>query len=202
MQTGAPTFGTPEPAMVLYGCAKLARRLGVPFRSGGSLTGSKTADAQAAYESAHTILPTVLAGTNYVLPGAGWMEGGLVSDYRKIILDADQLTMMDHMVGGIDMSENGQAMDAIEEIGPGKHFLGSSHTQRNFEDAFWRSEMADNTTFEQWSADGAIESAKRAESRAIKMLAEYEIPAIDPAVDEALIEFVAKRMEELPNAEY
>ena len=106
------------------------------------------------------------------------------------------------MVGGIDMSENGQAMDAIEEIGPGKHFLGSSHTQRNFEDAFWRSEMADNTTFEQWSADGAIESAKRAESRAIKMLAEYEIPAIDPAVDEALIEFVAKRMEELPNAEY
>ncbi len=202
MQTGAPTFGTPEPAMVLYGCAKLARRLGVPFRSGGSLTGSKTADAQAAYESAHTILPTVLGGTNFVLHGAGWMEGGLVSDYRKIILDADQLTMMDRMVGGIDMSENGQAMDAIEEIGPGKHFLGSSHTQRNFEDAFWRSEMADNTTFEQWSADGAIESAKRAESRAIKMLAEYEIPAIDPAVDEALIEFVAKRMEELPNAEY
>ena len=202
MQTGAPTFGTPEPAMVLYGCAKLVRRLGVPFRSGGSLTGSKTADAQAAYESAHTILPTVLGGTNFVLHGAGWMEGGLVSDYRKIILDADQLTMMDRMVGGIDMSENGQAMDAIEEIGPGKHFLGSSHTQRNFEDAFWRSEMADNTTFEQWSADGAIESAKRAESRAIKMLAEYEIPAIDPAVDEALIEFVAKRMEELPNAEY
>jgi len=202
MQTGAPTFGTPEPAMVLYGCAKLARRLGVPFRSGGSLTGAKTADAQAAYESAHTIIPTVLGGVNFVLHAAGWMEGGLVSDYRKLILDADQLTMMERMVAGIDISENGQAMDAIREIGPGKHFLGSSHTQANFENAFWRSEMADNNTFEQWSAEGCIESAKRAENRARKMLAEYEAPAIDPAIDEALQAYKARRMEELPDAEY
>lgn len=202
MQTGAPTFGTPEPANVLYGCAKLARRLGVPFRSGGSLTGAKTADAQAAYESAHTITPTVMGGVNFVLHAAGWMEGGLVADYRKLILDADQLTMMQRMVGGIDISENGQAMDAIQETGPGKHFLGSSHTQANFEDAFWRSEMADNTTYEQWSSEGSIESAKRAENRARQMLAEYEAPHLDPAIDEALIAFKEKRMEELPNAEY
>ena len=202
MQTGAPTFGTPEPALVLYGCAKLARRLNVPFRSGGSLTAAKTADAQAAYESAHTLAPTVLGGVNFVLHAAGWMEGGLVSDYRKLILDADQLDMMDRMVGGIDLSDEGQAMDAIREAGPGQHFLGSSHTQRNFEDAFWRSEMADNTTFEQWSSDGSIESAKRAENRARQMLAGYEAPAIDPAVDEALVAYKAKRMEELPEAEY
>ncbi|MCE2517880.1 MAG: trimethylamine methyltransferase family protein [Alphaproteobacteria bacterium] len=202
MQTGAPTFGTPEPANVLYGCAKLARRLGVPFRSGGSLTGAKTADAQAAYESAHTITPTVLGGVNFVLHAAGWMEGGLVADYRKLVLDADQLTMMQRMVGGIDVSENGQAMDAIRETGPGKHFLGSSHTQANFEEAFWRSEMADNTTFEQWSSEGSVESAKRAENRARQMLAEYEAPYLDPAIDDALLAFKAKRMEELPNAEY
>ncbi|MGU9961477.1 MAG: trimethylamine methyltransferase family protein [Candidatus Puniceispirillales bacterium WSBS_2018_MAG_OTU23] len=202
MQTGAPTFGTPEPANVLYGCAKLARRLGVPFRSGGSLTGSKTADAQAAYESAHTITPTVLGGVNFVLHAAGWMEGGLVSDYSKFILDADQLTMMQRMVGGIDLSEDGQAMDAIKETGPGKHYLGSAHTQANFEDAFWRSELADNTTYEQWSSEGAIQSAKRAENRARKMLSEYEAPPLDPAIDEALIAYKAKRMEELPNSEY
>ena len=201
MQTGAPTFGTPEPAMVLYGCAKLARRLKVPFRSGGALTAAKTVDAQAAYESAHTITPSVLAGVNFVLHAAGWMEGGLVTDYRKIILDADQLDMMDRMIGGIDLGEESQAMDAIREIGPGQHFLGSEHTKRNFENAFWRSEMADNTTFEQWSADGGVESAKRAEGRARKMLDEYEAPAIDPAVDEALVAFKAKRMEELPDSE-
>ena len=202
MQTGAPTFGTPEPANVLLGCAKLARRLGVPFRSGGSLTAAKTADAQAAYESSHTINPTVMGGVNFVLHAAGWLEGGLVSDYRKLLLDADQLTMMQRMVGGIDVSENGQAMDAIRETGPGQHFLGSSHTQRNFEDAFWRSDLADNTTYEQWSSEGSIDSAKRAENRARQMLAEYEAPYLDPALDEALQEFKAKRMEELPDSEF
>ena len=202
MQTGAPTFGTPEPAKVLYGCAKLARRLGVPFRSGGSLTGAKTPDAQAAYESTHTILPTVMGGVNFVLHAGGWMEGGLVADYAKLLLDADQLTMMQNLVDGIDVSENGQAMNALRETGPGQHFLGSSHTQANFETAFWRSEIADNNTFEQWSSEGCIESNSRARARVQDMLEAYQKPALDPAIDEALRAFIARRMEELPDADY
>lgn len=202
MQTGAPTFGTPEPAKVLYGCAKLARRLGIPFRSGGSLTGSKTADAQAAYESAHTLLPTVLAGVNFVLHSAGWMEGGLVSDYAKLVLDADQLTMMETMVNGIDMSDDGLAMDALREVGPGKHFLGSAHTQAHFESAFWRSSLADNTTFEQWESDGQHESNARARMRAQSMLDTYQAPDIDPSVDEALRAFIDKRKSELPDSQF
>jgi trimethylamine--corrinoid protein Co-methyltransferase len=202
MQTGAPTFGTPEPAKVLYGCAKLARRLGVPFRSGGSLTGSKTADAQAAYESTQTLSPTVLGGVNFVLHSAGWMEGGLVADYAKLILDADQLTMVPKLVNGIDLTENGQAMDALRETGPGQHFLGSAHTQANFEDAFWRSELADNTTYEQWSSEGSVESAERARKKFADMLERYVAPEIDPAIDEALRTFIARRMEELPDADY
>ena len=202
MQTGAPTFGTPEPAKVLYGCAKLARRLGVPFRSGGSLTGSKTADAQAAYESTQTLSPTVLGGVNFVLHSAGWMEGGLVADYAKLILDADQLTMVPKLVNGIDLTDNGQAMDALRETGPGQHFLGSAHTQANFEDAFWRSELADNTTYEQWSSEGSVESAERARKKFADMLERYVAPEIDPAIDEALRAFIARRMEELPDADY
>ena len=202
MQTGAPTFGTPEPAKVLLGCAKLARRLGVPFRSGGSLTAAKTADAQAAYESTNTIMPTVMGGVNFVLHAGGWMEGGLVADYAKLVLDADQLSMMQSVVDGIDVSENGQAMEALRETGPGKHFLGSAHTQANFETAFWRSELADNTTYEQWSSEGSVESRGRARDRARQMLDSYEAPAIDQAKDEELRAFIAKRMEELPDAEY
>lgn len=202
MQTGAPTFGTPEPAKVLYGCAKLARRLGVPFRSGGSLTGSKIADAQAAYESTHTILPTVMGGVNFVLHAAGWMEGGLVADYAKLLLDADQLTMMPKLVNGIDLSENSQALDALRETGPGQHFLGSSHTQANFEDAFWRSQMSDNTTFEQWSSEGEVDSILRARERAAEMLKAFEAPPMDVAVDEALRAYIAKRKEELPDNDY
>lgn len=193
MQSGAPTFGTPEPAMVLYGCAALARRLGVPFRSGGSLCGSKTPDAQAAYESANTILPTVTAGVNFVLHAAGWLEGGLSSSYEKLIMDADQLGMMQVFAKGVDLSENAQALSAVREVGPGKHFLGCNHTQENFKTAFYRSNIADNNSFEQWEMEGSMDTVARANKIWKKMLNDYVAPEIDPAIDEALLEFIEKR---------
>ena len=199
MQSGAPTFGTPEPALVLFGAAQLARRLGVPFRSGGGLCGSKVADAQAAYESANTLWPTLLGGVNFCLHAAGWLEGGLSSGYEKFIMDADQLTMFQRMSEGIDASENGQAMDAIREVGPGSHFLGCAHTQANFENAFWRSSIADNNSFEQWRDDGGKDAVQRANGIWKRQLAEYEGPALDQGIDEALTAFMAKRKETLPD---
>jgi len=199
MQTGAPTFGTPEPALVLYTCAALARRLNVPFRSGGSLTASKLPDAQAAYESAATLQPTVLGGVNFVLHAAGWLEGGLAIGYEKFVLDNDQLGMMATFVKGLDLSDNGQALDAIRDNGPGQHFLGSAHTLANFETAFYRSETADNSSFEQWTEDGALDAAQRANVLWKRQLAEYEAPPIDDAVDEELRDFVAHRKAELPD---
>jgi trimethylamine--corrinoid protein Co-methyltransferase len=193
MQSGAPTFGTPEPALVLYVMAALARRLGVPFRSGGSLCGSKIPDAQAAFESANTLLPTALAGVNFVLHTAGWLEGGLSMGYEKFMMDVDQAAMIQTLLAGVDLSENGQAMDAIREVGPGKHFLGCAHTQANFETAFYRSSLADNNSFEQWDADGAQDIAQRANTAWKKQLAEYVEPPLDPAVDAALLDYMAKR---------
>jgi len=193
MQTGAPTFGTPEPALVLYGMAALARRLGVPFRSSGSLCASKLPDAQAAYESAHTLLPGVLAGVNFMLHSAGWLEGGLVASYEKFVMDADQLGMMQTMCSGYDLSDNGQAMDAMRESGPGNHYLGTAHTQANFESAFYRSNIADNSSFEQWTKGGGRDTVERANEVWKAMLASYEAPPIDPGTDEALRDFVATR---------
>jgi trimethylamine--corrinoid protein Co-methyltransferase len=201
MQSGAPTFGTPEPALVLYVMAALARRLGVPFRSGGNLCASKVADAQAAYESAATFGPTILAGTNFVLHAAGWLEGGLSIGYEKFILDLDQCGMAGVFVKGVDLSENGQALDAIRENGPGLHFLGNSHTLANFETAFYRSETADNNSFEQWLEDGALDSPQRANKIWKRMLAEYEAPPIDPGIDEALLEYVAQRKAAFPDSD-
>jgi trimethylamine---corrinoid protein Co-methyltransferase len=200
MQSGAPTFGTPEPSLVSFACGQLARRLGIPYRTGGSLCGSKTADAQAAYESAHTLLPTLLANTNFVLHGAGWLEGGLASGYEKFVMDADQLAMMQVLAKGVDLSENGQALDAIREVGPGSHFLGCAHTQANFETAFYRSTIADNNSFEQWEAEGRQDAAQRANKLYKKMLAEYEAPALDPAIDEALQAFIAKKKAAVPDS--
>jgi trimethylamine--corrinoid protein Co-methyltransferase len=200
MQSGAPTFGTPEPALVLYAMAALARRLGVPFRSGGSLCASKIPDAQAAFESANTLLPTCLAGVNFVLHTAGWLEGGLAMGYEKFVMDADQAGMMHTLLAGVDLSPNGQALDAIREVGPGKHFLGCGHTQANFETAFYRSPLADNNSYEQWEAEGASDMAKRANALWKKQLAEYMPPPLDPAVDEAMLEYIAKRKAAFPDS--
>ncbi|MDE0718851.1 MAG: trimethylamine methyltransferase family protein, partial [Rhodospirillaceae bacterium] len=199
MQSGAPTFGTPEPALALFGLAALARRLNLPFRNGGSLCASKLPDAQAAYESANTLMPTVLAGVNFVLHAAGWLEGGLASSYEKLIMDADQLAMHQVMAGGYDLSENGQALSAVREVGPGSHYLGCQHTQDNFETAFWRSAVADNNSFEQWQSDGSKDIVMRANERWKAMLASYEAPPLDPAIDEALNAFIAKKKESLPD---
>ena len=162
MQSGAPTFGTPEPSLVSYGAAQLARRLGIPFRTGGGLCASKVADAQAAYESANTLNTTLLAGTNFVLHAAGWLEGGLSSGYEKFVMDCDQLAMLQRFAEGVDLTENGQALSAIREVGPGSHYLGCQHTQDNFETAFYRSTIADNNSFEQWLAEGEKTAEQRA----------------------------------------
>ncbi len=199
MQTGAPTFGTPEPAIVLYTCAALARRLRVPFRSGGALTASKVPDAQAAYESASTLIPTIMAGVNFVLHAAGWLEGGLAIGYEKFVIDDDQLGMMATFAKGLDLSENGQAMAAFREQEPGVHFLGAAHTLANFEHAFYRSDIADNSSFEQWSEEGSLDAAQRANAIWKTRLASYEPPAIDSAIDEELREFVTERKSELPD---
>ncbi|MEE9332539.1 MAG: trimethylamine methyltransferase family protein [Granulosicoccaceae bacterium] len=202
MQSGAPTFGSPEPSLLMYIAAELARRLKVPFRSGGGLCASKLPDAQAAYEAANTLQTAAMAGVNFMLHTAGWLEGGLCMGYEKFVMDADQAGMIGVMLKGVDMTENGQALSAIREVGPGQHFLGCEHTQANFESAFYRSTIADNNSYEQWESEGSLDASQRANKRWKKMLDEYEAPAIDPAIDESLIAYIEQRKASFPDANY
>ena len=201
MQSGAPTFGTPEPSLVLYVMAALARRLGVPFRSGGGLCASKVADAQSACESANTMNATMLGGVNFVLHAAGWLEGGLSIGYEKFMMDCDQAGMYHALAAGVDLSPNGQAMDAIREVGPGSHFLGCAHTQANFETAFFRSALSDNNSVEQWEAEGAQDMPTRANAAWKKSLREYEAPPIDPGIDEALQAYMRQGKAAMPDSD-
>jgi trimethylamine--corrinoid protein Co-methyltransferase len=135
-----------------------------------------------------------------VLHSAGWLEGGLSASYEKFILDFDQLGAMHVLAKGVDLSENGQAMDAFREVGPGGHFLGCAHTQSNFETAFYRSSVADNNSVEQWEAEGRLDAAQRANKIWKKMLADYEAPAIDPGIDEALRDYIERKKASMPDA--
>ena len=201
MQSGAPTFGTPEPALVLFVIAALARRLGVPFRSGGNLTASKVPDFQAAFESAATFLPTIQAGANFVLHVAGWLEGGLTMGYEKFVLDADQASMAAAYVNGVDLTDNGQALAALLDNQPGQHFLGNAHTLANFETAFWRSRLADNNSFEQWLEAGSQAAESRAHAQWKQLLADYEPPPLDEAIEAELAEWIERRKAAFPDSD-
>ena len=199
MNSGAPTFGTPEASKILYGAGQLARRLGLPFRSGGSLCGSKLPDAQAAYETANTLNAALLGGVNFMLHACGWLEGGLVASYEKFVLDADQLGTLHSLAAGVDTSTEAQAMDALREVGPGGHFLGCAHTQAHFKSAFWRTEVLDYKPYETWYEEGARDSRELAEVRVRYLLDNYQAPHLDPAINEALQDYVARRKDSMPD---
>ena len=202
MASGAPTFGTPEASLVTYGAGQLVRRLGVPYRSAGSFCGSKLPDAQAAYETANSLNMGLLAGVNFMLHACGWLEGGLVSSFEKFVMDADQLGILHHIAQGIDMSDNGQAMEALRYVGSGQasHFLGTDHTQANFKTAFWRTDLLDYKPFETWQEEGERDTVQLARERVAKLLNDYQKPAIDPAIEEALTDYVARKKASMPDA--
>ncbi len=202
MQSGAPTFGTPEAAKLVLAAGQLARRLGLPLHTVGSLSASKLPDAQAEQEAVMGLTMAVLAGANFINHATGWLEGGLVTGYEKTMIDADLCGKLVDFCRGIDLSAEAQALEAIYETPPGAHFLAHPHTLRNFDSAFYRSSVADNNAYEQWCADGALDAATRANRLWKKALAEYEEPAMDPAIREALEDYVTRRKAALPDRWY
>ena len=200
MNSGAPTFGTPEAAHITNGAGQLARRLGLPYRSAGSFCGSKFPDAQAAYETANSLNMGLLSGVNFMLHSCGWLEGGLVASFEKFVLDADQLGTLHHMARGVEIDENAQAMDAIREVGPGGHYLGCEHTQKNFKSAFWRSEVFDYKPFETWEEEGARDSQELASVRVAKLIDTYVAPPLDPEIRAKLDAYVAAKKAMMPDS--
>lgn len=202
LKSGAPTFGMPEPVLSNYVIGQMARRIGLPLRCGGSLTASKIEDAQAAYESADSMHSTALAGSHFTLHAAGWLEGGLATGFEKLIMDADRLGSYQKVLAGLDMDTDQFARDAYQEVEPGGHFLGSAHTMRHYQTAFYNAELSDSENVESWEEKGGLDMRRRAYNRWNEMLANYEQPPMDPATLEALNDYVAKRKSELPDAWY
>jgi trimethylamine--corrinoid protein Co-methyltransferase len=197
MKSGAPCFGTPEGNLALYAGAQMARHYRLPYRSGGNFTASRIPDAQAGYESASTILATMQGGVNFVLHAAGWLEGGLIAGYEKFILDLEMCGMMAKYAQGISLDDEEFAWDAFAEIGPGGHFLGAQHTMRHYETGFYQHAVFNMDNYEKWEAEGSEDIYKKAHAMWQTMLREYQAPAIDPAIKDALNAFVTQRRAEI-----
>jgi trimethylamine---corrinoid protein Co-methyltransferase len=196
MQSGSPSFGTPESAVGLLCTGQIARHYNLPFRGGGALTSSQVVDAQAAYEAMMTLWPTFLAGTNFVMHSAGWLESGLVSCYEKFITDVESLRMLHEVFKPLEINEETMAYSAHQEVGQGGHFLGAVHTLERFRECFYRPLVSSTENFERWNRLGARDTATRAGEIWRKTLEEYEKPAIDSGLEEELKAFVDRRRTE------
>jgi trimethylamine--corrinoid protein Co-methyltransferase len=197
MQSGSPAFGTPESAVGLFCTGQIARHYNLPFRSGGSLTSSQIVDAQAGYESMMTLWPTFLAGTNFVMHSAGWLESALVSCYEKFVTDIETLRMMYKVFQPLKVDEEALAYSAHQEVGQGGHFLGAVHTLERFRECFYRPIVSSTENYERWARNGGNDTATRASEVWKKKLEEYEQPEMDTAVHEELKAYVDRRRTEL-----
>ena len=199
LRAGSPTFGTAESVASSYVVGQIARRFGVPLRCSGGFTSSLCVDAHSTNESVNSLNAAILCGAHFVLHAAGWMESALTVSYEKLVIDADYLGALHTMVKGISLEPDQFTTESFEEVGPGGHFFGSTHTLEHYEDAFYESELFTTPPYEQWVEEGSTDIAQRANVKWKRMLAEYEMPPMDPAIDEELQAFMKKRKGEMPD---
>ncbi|HJU47939.1 MAG TPA: trimethylamine methyltransferase family protein, partial [Gaiellaceae bacterium] len=202
MRSGSPAFGTPENARATLAAGQLARRYGLPYRASNA-SASNVVDAQAAYESAMSVWSSVLGGAHLVYHGAGWMEGGLTASFEKVVLDVELLQAIAATVAPVEVTpaEIAAGLTAIAEVPAGGHFFGSPHTLERYETAFYRPLLSDWQTYESWAEAGGRDATERATAIWQQALRDYEQPTLEPAVAEELAAFVARRKEELRDAD-
>ena len=192
MRSGSPAFGTPEYAKAAQASGQLARRYGIPMRS-SNVTSSNVVDAQSTYESAMSLWAAITGHANIIVHAAGWLEGGLTASFEKLIVDAEMLQMLAEYLKPIEVSAETIALDAITEAGPGGHFFGVEHTMSRYETAFYQPILTEQRNFETWEEAGSLDAQMRANRIWKQLLTDYQQPPLDPAIDEELTEYVAKR---------
>ncbi|HPE61726.1 MAG TPA: trimethylamine methyltransferase family protein [Thiolinea sp.] len=195
MRSGAPAFGTPEYLLAAQASGQLARHYRIPFRS-SNVSASNAVDAQAAYESTLALWGAMGGGCHLLMHGAGWMEGGLCASFEKLVIDADLLQMLSVYLEGMVVDEQTLALDAVREVGPGGHYFGTAHTMARYKDAFYTPLVSDWRNFESWNEAGRPDACQRANRLYKQVLQDYQPPALDDAIAEALADFVARRKAE------
>jgi trimethylamine--corrinoid protein Co-methyltransferase len=195
MKSGAPAFGTPEYMKSALLGGQLARRYGLPYRSSNACA-ANTLDAQAAYESVFSLWGAIMGGVNFLMHGAGWMEGGLHTSFEKMVLDADLLGMVAEFLKPVVVDEGELALEAVREVGPGGHFFGCAHTQARYRNAFFAPMISDWRNYETWREAGSPTAYDTANRLYKEKLAAYAPPPIEPSIREELEAFVARRKAE------
>ena len=200
MRSGAPAFGTPENALANLAGGQLARYYNLPHRT-SACNASNAVDVQATYETQMALWGSVMGHGNLIYHTAGWLEGGLVASYEKVITDCEMLQHMTEFLQPIKIDLEEIGLEAMREVGPGGHFFGCDHTMARYKNAFYQPFLSDWQNHESWLDAGGKDATQRATEIWPRILEEFEAPPLDQAILEELTAYVAKRKEELGKEE-
>ncbi|UCE16952.1 MAG: trimethylamine methyltransferase family protein [Candidatus Bathyarchaeota archaeon] len=196
MKTGLWGQG-PEEGLLCAAAVEVARYYGFYVTVNGFNTASKMSGAQASYEKTMSTLLPVLAGADGVY-GAGSLEGGMAASFEELVMDDEICKAVLKAVQGIEVNDETLAVDVIDKVGPGGHFLAEKHTLNHFKESLLFSELTDRHSYDTWKKTGGKSMVKRAREKAEEILKEHWPKPLDKDVQKEISEIIKRAEKELP----
>jgi trimethylamine--corrinoid protein Co-methyltransferase len=176
---GAPEFGLTNAAM-----AQMAQFYRLPIYNSAGMTDAKIPDVQAGFEKGMSAVLAALAGSNFIHHAAGMLENMSVVAAGQFVIDNDILGMAMRVLQGIEVNDETLALDVIDGVGPGGHFLMDDHTVQHMRSEFYYpSPVIDRQGWDMWQQDGGRDAAERAGQIARDILEHHRPEPLDPAVE-------------------
>jgi len=195
MRNGTVALGSVETGLITAASAQLAHYYGIPIRSVGGVTESKSADLQAGVERMATLLPAVLAGVHYITC-AGTLDSSMLESDALLVMDDELAGMALRVKRGIDVNETSMAMDVIRSVGFSGNYIAEEHTQQNYRKEFYMTRFMVRQPYESWAKEGSKSAMEHAREKARAILARHQPRVLDPSIEkelEAYRKMVAER---------
>jgi len=185
IQTTLCSFGSPEMALLSAAYTDITKWLGLPVYGTAGCSDAKTFDGQAALEVTMNITTAALAGGN-MIHGVGYLEQGLASSAEMMVACDEIIDRVKRILRGVPVDAGSKALDVLDEVGPGGHFLDHDHTYTRFRSEIWRPSLTDRLNWENWEAAGSKTYCERVHEKVVEILETETEPLLDEKMSDEL----------------
>ena len=194
MSTSIMSYGAPEMVLLSAAMTDITKRLRIPMFSTAGCSDAKVLDQQAAIEAAMSVTIAALSGAN-LIHDVGYLESGLLGSFDMLVMSNEVIGMAKHILGGVTVTPDTLAVDVIEQVGPGGHFLTQEHTRRHFRTELWVPSLMDRQMRRGWEASGRKTMAERVRVK-VRDILEHHEPLLIPAEVEARLKGIVAEADE------
>ena len=183
-------YASPEFQLTKAAIAELGRWYGMPTWGYAGCSDAKVMDEQAAVEATLSVIMARFTGCN-LIHDVGYMESGLTTSLEMIVLTDELVAMTDHLMKGIEVSDDTLMVDELDRVGPGGHFLDTPETLKRFR-SFWFPTLLDRRTRLPWLQSGGTTLGQRLTARVLEIVKEHQVKPLDPDRKQKVQEILAQ----------